>query len=206
MMIVIVKGNTGVNSVANESRERMVRSAASLIASRGVSATSFSDVVADSGAPRGSIYHHFPGGKEQLATEAVKWTSDRVVAYLRAGTEVTPVEVLQRFIALWRQVVLTSGGTSGCVVAGVALDTGADEGALMNVARETFRAWIEVLADQLENTGLPAARARAISIATLAGMEGALILCRAEGSVTPLDDVAQELLRLLPSKQGATAG
>src|SRR5438477_181964 len=88
--------------MSSDSRERMVRSAASLIRTRGVNATSFSEVLADSGAPRGSIYHHFPAGKKQLAE------------------------------------------------------------------------------------------------ATLAGMEGALILCRAEGNAKPLDTVAEELLRLLP--------
>jgi TetR/AcrR family transcriptional repressor of lmrAB and yxaGH operons len=184
--------------MAGDSRERMIRSAASLISSRGVSATSLSDVVADSGAPRGSIYHHFPDGKQQLATEAIRWTSDRVVAYLRAGTESTPDAVLSRFIRLWRQVVVTSNASSGCVVAGVALDTGAEDG-LMDVARETFRSWEAVLAEQLEQAGLPARRARGIAVATLAGMEGALILCRAEGNVQPLDDIAEELMRLLPA-------
>jgi TetR/AcrR family transcriptional repressor of lmrAB and yxaGH operons len=183
--------------MANDSRERMVRSAASLISSRGVSATSLSDVLADSGAPRGSIYHHFPGGKDQLATEAVRSTSDRVVAFLRAGTETTPAAVLARFIQLWRQVIVTSDAASGCVVAGVALDTGARD-ALMGVARESFRAWETALADQLERTGLPRPRANGVAIATLAGMEGALILSRAEGTVQPLDDVAEELMRLLP--------
>ena len=188
--------------MASDSRERMVRSAASLIGSRGVSATSFSDVLSDSGAPRGSIYHHFPDGKEQLAAEAVRWTSDRVIAHLRAGTETTPEAVLSRFIQLWRQVVVASNASSGCVVAGVALDTGAEDG-LLDVARETFRSWETVLAGQLEQTGIPARRARGISLATLAGMEGALILCRAEGTVQPLDDVAEELMRLLPAKSAA---
>jgi TetR/AcrR family transcriptional regulator, lmrAB and yxaGH operons repressor len=198
MTLVIVKGSTGVRALASDSRQRMVRSAASLISSKGVSATSFSDVVAESGAPRGSIYHHFPDGKQQLATEAVRWTSDRVVAYLRAGAETTPEGILSRFIQLWRQVVVTSNASSGCVVAGVALDTGADDD-LMQVARETFRSWEAVIADQLIDAGIPDRRARGIALATLAGMEGALILCRAEGSVQPLDDVAEELMRLLPS-------
>jgi TetR/AcrR family transcriptional repressor of lmrAB and yxaGH operons len=101
MTIVIVKGSPRPDHMASDSRERMVRSAASLISSKGVSATSFSDVLEGSGAPRGSIYHHFPGGKEQLATEAVRSTSDRVVAYLRAGTETTPSAVLGRFIPPW---------------------------------------------------------------------------------------------------------
>lgn len=191
--------------MASDSRERMVRSAASLIGSRGVSATSFADVVSDSGAPRGSIYHHFPNGKEQLAQEAVQWTSDRVIAHLRAGTEQTPAGVMERFVNMWRQVVLASGGASGCVVAGVALDSSAaDEGELLlGVARATFRAWVAVLAEQLAATGVPPERAKGIAMVTLAGMEGALILCRAEGDVRPLDETAAELMRLLPRDDSA---
>ncbi|HEU0163488.1 MAG TPA: TetR/AcrR family transcriptional regulator, partial [Thermomicrobiales bacterium] len=72
--------------MSSDSRQKMIASAASLIASRGVNATSFSDVLADSGAPRGSIYHHFPEGKRQLAEDAIRWTSSRVLAFMRAGT------------------------------------------------------------------------------------------------------------------------
>ena len=183
--------------MANDSRASMVRSAASLIGSRGVTATSFSDVLADSGAPRGSIYHHFPDGKDQLARDAVRWTSDRVLAYQAGYEGSTPAGVLERFIGLWRRVVLESNGASGCVVAGVAIDSAADS-ALIEVSRATFRSWIALLAEQLVGTGVPTERAQSIARATLAGMEGALILCRAEGDVAPLDVVAAELIRLLP--------
>jgi hypothetical protein len=64
----------------------------------------------------------------------------------------------------------------------------------------TFRSWSDLLAGQLVASGLPAQRARTIALAALAGMEGALILCRAERNVAPLDAVAEELMRLLPSK------
>jgi TetR/AcrR family transcriptional repressor of lmrAB and yxaGH operons len=186
-----------------DSRASMVRSAASLIRSRGVSATSFSDVLADSGAPRGSIYHHFPDGKRQLAEAAISWTSERVLAHLRAGNPKSPSEVMERFIAMWRQVVVTSGATAGCVVAGVAIDTGPDETGVMEMVRATFRSWEAALAEQLEAVGVPSQRAKPIAIATVAGMEGALILCRAEGNVKPLDAVAEELMRLLPSERRA---
>src|SRR5207245_7237258 len=86
MMTVIVKRAR----VSTDSRASMVRSAASLIRSRGVSATSFSDVLADSGAPRGSIYHHFPDGKAQLAEDAIQWTSERLLTHLRAGAPAAP--------------------------------------------------------------------------------------------------------------------
>ena len=181
----------------SDSRSKMVRSAADLIRTRGVSATSFSDVLADSGAPRGSIYHHFPDGKAQLAEEAVRWTSQRVLAYQRACAPKTPAEVMDCFIELWRGTVLASAGASGCVVAGVALDVSAEEPGLIDVVRTTFRDWVAVLTEQLEATGVPAPRAGSIATTTVAGMEGALILCRAEGDVRPLEIVAAELKRLL---------
>ena len=186
----------------------MVRSAASLIRTRGVTATSFSDVVADSGAPRGSIYHHFPNGKEQLAADAIRWTSERVLAHQRACRATTPAGVLDCFIDMWRQVVLASGGAAGCVVAGVAIDTVAADGALIDVVRATFRSWVGLLAEQLVAVGIPARRASRIALAMLASMEGALILCRAEGHSGPLETVAAELKRLLPPevKKPAAAG
>jgi AcrR family transcriptional regulator len=189
--------------MSTDSRASMVRSAASLIRSRGVSATSLTDVLSDSGAPRGSIYHHFPDGKRQLAEDAISWTSERVLAHLRAGKPTSPSAVLERFIAMWRQVVVTSGATAGCVVAGVAIDTGPDETALMAVVRAAFRSWATALAEELAAVGVASQRAMPIALATLAAMEGALILCRAEGNVKPLDAVAKELMRLLPSEKRA---
>jgi TetR/AcrR family transcriptional regulator, lmrAB and yxaGH operons repressor len=186
--------------VTEDSRAKMVHSAASLIASHGVSATSFSEVLADSGAPRGSIYHHFPEGKKQLAGDAIGWTSARVLAYLRTVPTGSGAEVLRSFTGLWRQVVESSSGSSGCAVAGVAVDTGAAEDPeLLGAVRSTFRAWVATLAERLEAAGVPAARATPIALAALAGMEGALILCRAEGNSGPLDTVASELMLLLPA-------
>jgi AcrR family transcriptional regulator len=204
--------------MASDSRERMVRSAAALISARGVSATSFSEVLSASGAPRGSIYHHFPDGKRQLAEAAIALTSERVLAAQGRCAGTTPSEVLECFIDLWRWVVSASGATAGCAVAGVAVDTDsrplADTGTgsapdrasatgqagpppLMTAVRDAFRSWTDLLAAQLEAVGVPAARAGSIAVSTLAGMEGALILCRAEGNATPLEAVASELLRLV---------
>jgi TetR/AcrR family transcriptional repressor of lmrAB and yxaGH operons len=187
----------GTRTMATDSRAKMVSSAAKLIRSRGVSSTSFADVVADSGAPRGSIYHHFPDGKEELAEDAMRWTSGRVLAHQGACPATTASGVLECFIDLWRQVVVASNGAEGCVVAGVAIDTAAGEPGLIDVVRTTFRSWIELLDVQLQAVGVPAARARPIALTTVAGMEGALILCRAEGNSGPLETVATELLALV---------
>jgi TetR/AcrR family transcriptional repressor of lmrAB and yxaGH operons len=180
------------------SRDKMVRSAAALIASRGVTGTSFSEVLADSGAPRGSIYHHFPEGKRQMAQDAVSWTAARVLAYLGAIPPESGRQVLDAFVGLWRQVVQSSNGSSGCALAGVALDTFDDEGGLLAVVRVAFRSWVAALAERLTAAGVPPDSAEPVALTALAAMEGALILCRAEGSVGPLDAVAAQLKLLLP--------
>jgi hypothetical protein len=121
-----------------------------------------------------------------------------VLAYLQAGTKRTPADVLARFIGMWRRLVLASDGASGCSVAGFAIDSATGEGPLMEVVRTILRRWVDLLAWQLETTGVPTSRAGAIALATLAGRKDALILCRAEGGPEPLDVLGAELVRLLP--------
>jgi TetR/AcrR family transcriptional regulator, lmrAB and yxaGH operons repressor len=180
-----------------DSRDKMVRSAASLISSRGASATSFSDVLSDSGAPRGSIYHHFPDGKRQLVEDAISWTSERVLAHQRTCQATTARGVLDHFVAMWRYVVVSSNGTAGCAVAGVAIDSYGIDAALIGSVRAIFRAWAALLAEQLEAVGVPPSRAKSFATTSLAAMEGALILCRSEGDAAPLEVVAADLRSLL---------
>ena len=186
--------------MTKDSRAKMVRSAAALIGTRGLSATSFSEVLEHSGAPRGSIYHYFPNGKRQLAEDAIQWTSDQILGHLRGCRATTPAELMACFIDLWRQSVLASRGTTGCAVAGVAIDIGAYEDVLIGTVRRTFRSWVTELAERLVQLEVPGDRAKTIAFAAVAGMEGALILCRAEGNSRPLEAVGEELMRLVATK------
>ena len=190
MTTVIVKGR----DVSGSSRVSMISSAAALIGARGLSGTSFSDVLADSGAPRGSIYHHFPGGKKQLAADVIEWTSGQILGYLRECPADTPAGVLAWFVDLWRQSVLASGGCGGCPVAGVAMD--ADDEELTTAARAAFAAWTDLLAAQLEAAGLAAHRAGPVASTALTAMEGALVMCRVQRDSGPLETIAAELMRL----------
>jgi len=189
-----------------DSRDKMVQSAASLIGKRGMNATSFSDVLADSGAPRGSIYHHFPEGKRQLSECAMRLTSDQILAYMRASTATTAHGVLRHFTSLFRQVVVASGGSAGCAVAGVTIDVADDEDDLLVVARDAFQSWVSLLAAQLEGTGVPTTRAYGVAVISIASVEGGLILCRAERSDEPLRVVEEELLALLADTVSSEGG
>jgi TetR/AcrR family transcriptional regulator, lmrAB and yxaGH operons repressor len=183
--------------VTRDSRVRMVRSAASLIGSRGLNGTSFADVIAASGAPRGSIYHHFPRGKSQLAEDAIEWISDVVLTHIHGCPASTPADVLTCFAELWRQSVLASRGSAGCPVAGVAIDNDGDDERLKTLTRDIFESWVAALAGRLEAAGVEPSRAVPVAQTALATMEGALILCRAEGNVEPLETVTNELVRFV---------
>jgi AcrR family transcriptional regulator len=193
MTLVIVNGEC----VTSDSRKKMVESAAALIGSQGMNATSFSDVLADSGAPRGSIYFHFPGGKRELAEDAIRWTSEQVTAHMRAGSASSASQVLLHFVALFQHVVEATDGAAGCAVAGVTIDVPASDERLLVVAREAFHAWATLLAEQLVDVGLAKERANAVATTAVASVEGALILCRAERGGAPLDAVAEQLQRLV---------
>src|SRR5918999_2590410 len=93
-------------TMRTDTRERMIRSAAVLFRQRGVEGTAFSDVLAHSGAPRGSIYHHFPGGKAQLAEEATRYAGELIAAGLAAALrEDDPVAATGQFVEAWSAVL-----------------------------------------------------------------------------------------------------
>jgi AcrR family transcriptional regulator len=194
MLIVIVKGRGQVMTDARPgSRERMVSSTVALIRRRGLTGTGFAEVIAHSGAPRGSIYHHFPGGKKQLAQAAVERTAEQVDQVLRTLPATSAPELIDGFIGIWQQVLSDDPGV-GCPVAGTVLDT--DDSMLLDTAREAFARWRGTLTDRLGEVGVLPDRAPALATMVVAAMEGALVLCRAERSTAPLRVVAEQLKRL----------
>src|SRR4051794_23619118 len=98
-------------------RERMIQSAMLLVGERGVEATSFSEVIEHSGAPRGSIYHHFPGGKAQLMEEATRWGGELISAGLRQALEhADPVAAVDGIAGFWRAALRDTNYAGGCPV------------------------------------------------------------------------------------------
>jgi AcrR family transcriptional regulator len=178
----------------------MIRAAALLFQERGYAATSFQDVIARSGAPRGSIYHHFPGGKEELAIEALRWYSERTTALMRQKTqEGTAIEAVAGFLAVSREALRKSDFRAGCPVAGVALDLAEGDDALHEAVAAAFEDWRRVLAAAFERDGATPAKARRLAAFVYAALEGALMLTRAQRDLRPMDDVAAEVLDHLES-------
>jgi AcrR family transcriptional regulator len=177
----------------------MIESAAVLMRERGIEATSFSSVIDHSGAPRGSIYHHFPEGKAQLIEEATRFAGAYSAAMIAAALEHGDVSTaVDRFVAFWRSILTSSEFAAGCPVVAAALDVDPVSRA-RGEAGGAFGEWRRLLAQALESRGVDSERAAALATVVIASVEGAVVLCRAERSLEPLEHVAAELEQLLSS-------
>ncbi len=179
--------------ITSDSRNRMIQSAALLFREHGYSGTGFRDVIEHSGAPRGSIYHHFPGGKEQLAAETVEWAAAVIERRIeRAARSGHPVAALGIFVDAWREVLEDSNFRAGCPIVAVAAE--ADAGSTATAAAAAaFTRWQELIARALLDAGVSRTDARRLATLVVAGIEGAILLCRARRDIRPLRDVHRAL-------------
>jgi AcrR family transcriptional regulator len=182
-------------------RERIVYSAAQLIRERGVSATGLRDVVAHAKAPRGSLQHYFPGGKEQLVGEAIGWAGrfagDRIGHFMAALDPPTPSGLFAAMAGQWRGEFRARGYGRGCPVVAATADTAATSEGLREAASAAFLAWREPLGEALTSMGVPAARSGSLAVLMISALEGAIVLARAHHDTGPLDTVVAELGPLL---------
>src|SRR3954454_20104948 len=129
----------------SDARQKMIESAAVLFRERGIRGTSFTDVLEHSGAPRGSIYHHFRGGQTQLADEATRWAGEFVAAGTAAAlAEDDPVEAIARFRRRWSRILRRSVFAAGCPLVAAALEGDREPGA-RDAAAQAFRSWEGIL-------------------------------------------------------------
>jgi AcrR family transcriptional regulator len=181
------------------SRERIVAGAADMISRRGLNATSIREMAKHARAPLGSTYHYFPEGKQQLATEAVRFTGEWVARSLRKELEAGPAEGLRAFLALWRKIVVDSDFHAGCPVLAVAIEEPpADEiPPALAAATEVFEQWEDLLAASLREHGAEAEQAAQLATLIVAAVEGTVAMCRAKRSTEPLDRAAEQLQALI---------
>ncbi len=179
--------------ITSDSRNQMIQSAALLFREHGYSGTGFRDVIEHSGAPRGSIYHHFPGGKEQLAAETVAWAAGVIERRIeRAAQSGHPLAALGIFVDAWREVLEDSNFRAGCPIVAVAAEADAGSAATAATAA-AFTRWQELIARALLDAGVSRTDARRLATLVVAGIEGAILLCRARRDIRPLRDVHRAL-------------
>jgi TetR/AcrR family transcriptional repressor of lmrAB and yxaGH operons len=181
------------------SRKAFLSATGSLLRRQGYAATGLSEIVDRSGAPRGSLYFHFPGGKEELAIAAMERSGEalrRGIAATMAAPGGTAEGVAMLIDALAAGLE-DSGYADGCPIATVALETAAGSEPLRATAAGIFAAWLAELERALLGEGLGRGAAERRATLVLAAIEGGLLLSRARRDTAPLRAVRDELARLL---------
>lgn len=188
-----------------ETRQRLVTAALSAFHAQGYRGTGLSQLVDASGFPRGSLYFHFPGGKEELAVAAITQAKDEIGAGIDAAFAATasPAEAMRLIADAFARELETSNYARGCPVTTVALEADEDTPALQAVCAASYEDWLARIETRLTAAGFAPERAARLAAFSFSAIEGALILARARRSRGPLDDVAAELSLLLNTEKSS---
>lgn len=187
----------------SDTRKEFVETTAQLLHEKGYEGTSLKEIIARSGAPRGSLYYHFPGGKDELVCEATRHGVEYVSAFLREcfAPDADPIEAVRSYAGEAGRELAESGYILGCPVAPIVLD-GIQSAEIGDICRDAMVTWQTIIAERLRLAGLEDERAMSFSGLLVSAVEGALLVARALRERTPLDRVGSELAAQLAAMLG----
>ncbi|MEV0299164.1 TetR/AcrR family transcriptional regulator [Nocardia sp. NPDC050710] len=184
--------------MTRSTRARMLDAAVDNLRRNGLAGMSFTAVLAESGAARGAIYHHFPGGKTELVAEAARLHGQDVAWRMAELAGADPRAVVASFLDFARPVIEEAAHGSGCAIAAVTVAAGKDGGELCRIAATTFAAWTDRLTAALTAAGMAPGAAADLACLLISLLEGAQVLCRAEGGTSPFDRAARAAMAAAP--------
>lgn len=172
-------------------RDALVTTAVRLFRRQGYAATGLQQLLDVSGAPKGSLYHYFPGGKEEIAVAAVERAGAQVLEMIEglAGAHRSPAAFVRAYVRRYADWMQASGYRSGCPIATTLLELSPESRAVTRAGRAAISSWVEAIARVLSREGVGTRRARQESEALVAALEGALLLARVTRSTAPILNV-----------------
>jgi TetR/AcrR family transcriptional repressor of lmrAB and yxaGH operons len=181
-----------------DTRQRVVRTAAELFQRQGYHATGVNQILSTGRAPKGSLYFHFPGGKEQVAVEAVAASGAALGDQLRTALDTAdPAEGLSRLLDLLATALTESNYERGCPVSGIAIDTAGTSDAIRGACADAYGGWLEIIEATLAGWGVPAGQVEALATTLFSAVEGALLLARVRRDTRPLRAITAPLVALV---------
>ena len=188
---------TAMGRPRSDAPERLVGVTATLLRERGVHAAGLKDIAQAAEVPMGSLYFHFPAGKNELVVAALQASGDLVTAvvedfFTRAPTARQAVGDFIRFMATTLE---QTHFRQGCPVATAGLELGADDDAIGGVIDRAFTRWAAIVEQHLDDDGYPDPRSKAVLI--VSALEGGLLLSRVKRSIEPLQTIAAAIDQLL---------
>lgn len=184
-------------------KQRILYAGAELFGRQGYAGTGLKQVSAAAQAPFGSLYHHFPGGKEDLGDDVIRQAGAFFLALVESVfvAEPDPVAGIRAVFDGAAQTVRSTGYQDACPIAAIALEVASTNERLRVATADVFASWIAGATTWFAAAGLPHARSRELAITTIAALEGGFLLARATRDTTALEltgnlianTVAQEL-------------
>ena len=175
--------------VATETKDRIVQSSAELFRRQGFAGTGVKQIVAEASAPFGSLYHFFPGGKEQLGEEVIRWSGaiyGRLLdLFYKPGED--PVAATRNFFAAAAVTLRESDYADACPIATVALEVSSTNEPMRRACADVFNSWVDSATDRLVECGLTRKRSRSLALMIVGSLEGAFVLSRALRSTEPVE-------------------
>lgn len=187
-----------------DTRQRILDASGELFRLRGFAGTGLKQISEASRAPFGSVYHFFPGGKEQLAAESLRESGERYRQLVERVFDAAPDPVAGIYAAFVGagETMRATDFEDACPIATVAAEVASTNESLRVVTAAIFESWIESGTERLAAAGIDHAQARSLMIYALAALEGAFILSRAAKSTEPMETtgrfVAETIRRHLP--------
>ena len=169
-------------------KERIVDASAILFRRQGYAATGVKQIVAEAEAPFSSLYHFFPGGKDELAADTIHSSGAMFQALVEAVFDTAPdvLTGVRDCFAGAAETLLQTDYADACPIATVALEVASTNELLRQATAEVFDSWIAAATERFLAAGIPETGARELAITTIISLEGAFILSRALRSTEPL--------------------
>ncbi|MBC7172285.1 MAG: TetR/AcrR family transcriptional regulator [Polyangiaceae bacterium] len=190
-----------------KTRERMIELSSELLERSGYHGLSLGELVSNAGAPRGSIYHHFPGGKDELVALALEQATVELGSALNtlAATSKSSSEAVARTIDFLASRMESASYKKGCPIAATALDASSLPRELAMRCRAAYERFVSILARRIAQDGVPEEEAEELAVTILSAVEGALLLARVEQRRAPLEATGRVLVRMLDAARLAAA-
>ncbi|WP_193044901.1 TetR/AcrR family transcriptional regulator [Mycolicibacterium baixiangningiae] len=192
---------TNTRTKRGSTRTNMLIGAAEVLRERGAAGVTIDEVLQRSGAPRGSVYYHFPEGRNQIVSEALQLAGESITSLIDEAATKGGLHLVRRFVEFWDRVLADSDFTAGCPVVAAAIGSAEDGPQLTTVAGAIFGHWRDALGRAFVVDGCEESEAASLAITSIAALEGAVVLCRATRSLDPLRQVHTQLEFLITSRE-----
>ena len=192
---------TRVRTKRGDTRTKMLISAAEVMRERGAAGVTIDEVLTRSGAPRGSVYYHFPEGRNQILAEALQYAGDAITADIDDAAGRGAKVLLRQFVEFWERVLVDSDFNAGCPVVAAAIGSADDDVLLAAEAGRIFAHWRTALTWAFVADGFVESDADSLAVMSIAALEGAVVLCRSTTQQRPAAQSHEQLEFLVKARE-----